>query len=211
VKSPAVPGATFYFDLGSPFAYLTAERIGEVLGPPATAQGEPAATPGPQVRWQPVSLGALFKLAGRSSWSLGDPDRRRAGITEVQRRAAAYGLPPVIWPEPWPSNYLFAMRACTYAFQRSRGHEFALGAFRVAFQHGCDLGVPEHVLAVAAEAGLDPREVQEATGDPAVKAALRAVTEDAHERGVFGVPTVSVGGELFWGDDRLEQAALALG
>ena len=46
---------------------------------------------------------------------------------------------------------------------------------------------------------------------PAVKTALRAATVQAHERGVFGVPTVAVGEELFWGDDRLEQAALALG
>ena len=189
--------ATFYFDLGSPYAYLAAERLVDVMPEP--------------VAWQPVSLGALFKLAGRSSWSLGDPDRRRAGIAEVQRRAAAYGLAPVCWPEPWPSNYLFAMRACTYAFAQGRGHEFALGAFRAAFRQGRDLGVSEHVLAVAGEVGLDPGEVEEATADPAVKTALRAATVQAHERGVFGVPTVVVGEELFWGDDRLEQAALILG
>jgi 2-hydroxychromene-2-carboxylate isomerase len=189
--------ATFYFDLGSPYAYLAAERLADVMPEP--------------VAWQPVSLGALFKLAGRSSWSLGDPDRRRAGIAEVQRRAAAYGLAPVCWPEPWPSNYLFAMRACTYAFAQGRGHEFALGAFRAAFRQGRDLGVPEHVLAVAGEVGLDPREVEEATSAPAVKAALRTATVQAHERGVFGVPTVVVGEELFWGDDRLGQAGAALG
>jgi 2-hydroxychromene-2-carboxylate isomerase len=214
VNPSPTSGATFYFDLGSPFAYLTAERIGEVLSPPAPPammQGEPAETPGRHILWQPVSLGALFKLAGRSSWSLGDPDRRRAGIAEVQRRAAAYGLPPVRWPEPWPSNYLFAMRACAYAFAQGRGHEFTLAAFRAAFRHGHDLGASEHVLTVAAGAGLDPRAVEDATGDPAVKDALRAATQDAHERGVFGVPTVAVGGELFWGDDRLEQAAAALG
>jgi 2-hydroxychromene-2-carboxylate isomerase len=198
VNSPPASAARFYFDLGSPFAYLTAERIAAVLGE--------------HVQWQPVSLGALFKLAGRSSWSLGDPDRRRAGIAEVQRRAAAYGLAPVRWPDPWPSNYLFAMRACMHAFQQGRGHEFTLGAFRAAFRQGRDLGEPEHVLEVAGEVGLDPREVEHATtGEPAVKAALRAATEAAHERGVFGVPTVAVGEELFWGDDRLEQAALALG
>jgi 2-hydroxychromene-2-carboxylate isomerase len=214
VNPPPEDGATFYFDLGSPFAYLTAERIAGVLSPPAPpveVPEEPGAARGRRVVWQPVSLGALFKLAGRSSWSLGDPDRRRAGIAEVERRAEAYGLPPVRWPEPWPSNYLLAMRACAFAFARGRGHEFTLAAFRAAFQHGHDLGLPERVLAVAAEVGFDPREVEEATGDPAVKAALRAATEEAHERGVFGVPTVAVGGELFWGDDRLEQAALALG
>ena len=149
MNSPPASGARFYFDLGSPYAYLTAERISEVLPEP--------------VSWQPVSLGAIFKLAGRSSWSLGDPDRRRAGIAEVQRRAAAYGLAPVRWPDPWPSNYLFAMRACTYAFQQGRGHQFTLGAFHAAFRQGRDLGQPGHVLAVAGEVGLDPREVEHAT------------------------------------------------
>jgi 2-hydroxychromene-2-carboxylate isomerase len=191
-----VPRATFYFDLGSPFAYLTAERLGDVI-------------PGP-VTWQPISLGALFKANGRSSWALGDPGRRQAGMAEVQRRARSYGLAPLRWPEPWPSNYLFAMRAATFAFQVGRGRELTLRAFRDAFQGGRDLGVPEHVLQAAAQAGLDPEALADGTRDPEVKLALRAATEIAHERGVLGVPTIAVGDELFWGDDRLEDAAAAL-
>ncbi|MFZ1153750.1 MAG: DsbA family protein, partial [Solirubrobacteraceae bacterium] len=70
---------TFYFDLGSPFAYLAAERLHEVLPEP--------------VQWEPVSLGGLFKLADRSSWSLGENERRQAGMTEVERRARLYELP----------------------------------------------------------------------------------------------------------------------
>jgi 2-hydroxychromene-2-carboxylate isomerase len=183
----------FYFDLGSPYAYLAAERLADVLPEP--------------VAWQPLSLGALFKLAGRSSWSLGDPERRREGIAEVERRAELYDLAPVRWPEPWPSNYLFAMRACTYAFQVGQGIEFSLRAFRAAFQHGHDLGVPERVLTLAGDAGLDPRAVADATQDPQVKLALRAATQDAHDLGVFGVPTIAFGEELFWGEDRLKDAA----
>jgi len=188
--------ATFYFDLGSPFAYLAAERVAEVLPEP--------------VAWQPVSLGALFKLAGRSSWSLGDPDRREAGMAEVQRRARLYGLPDIHWPDPWPSNYLFAMRVATFAFQVGRGEEFTMQALRHAFRDGHDLGVPEQVLQAAGDVGLDSREVQGAAQDPEVKGALRAATDAAHELGVFGVPTVAVGEELFWGDDRLKDAAAAL-
>ncbi len=187
---------TFYFDLGSPYAYLTAERIREVLPEP--------------VEWQPVSLGALFKLGGRSSWSLGDPARQRAGMAEVQRRAREYGLEPVRWPDPWPSNYLFAMRAATFAFRSGHGREFTVQAFRHAFRHGHDLAVPEHVLAAAADAGLDPQAVRDATGDPEIKLVLRAATDAAHELGVFGVPTISVAGQLFWGDDRLGEAAVAV-
>jgi 2-hydroxychromene-2-carboxylate isomerase len=191
-----MPQATFYFDLGSPFAYLTAERLEAHLPEP--------------VAWQPVLLGGIFKLNGRSSWALGDADRRRAGIAEVERRAREYGLPPVRWPEPWPSDYLFAMRVATFAFQVGRGREFTTQAFRAAFQVGQDLSVAEHVLGAATTIGLDPQTAAEATRDPAVKAALRTATDAAHERGVFGVPTVAVDGELFWGDDRLRGAAAQL-
>jgi 2-hydroxychromene-2-carboxylate isomerase len=187
---------TFYFDLGSPFAYLAAERIADVLPEP--------------VAWQPISLGALFKLTGRSSWSLGDPSRRRAGIAEVEQRAQRYGLPTLRWPDPWPGNYLFAMRAATFAFQAGRGREFTIVAFRHAFRDGRDLCEPASVLRAAADAGLDAQAVEDATRDPQVKLALRAATDAAHELGVFGVPTVAIDGELFWGEDRLQDAAAAL-
>jgi 2-hydroxychromene-2-carboxylate isomerase len=189
--------ATFYFDLGSPFAYLAAERMSEAL-------------PGPVV-WQPVSLGGLFKSTGRSSWSLDDPDRRAAGMAEVERRARLYGLPPIRWPDPWPTDYLFAMRAATFAFGQDCGREFTLLAFRHAFKHGHDLGVQERVLEVAADAGLDAQAVRDAAADPAIKLALRSATDAAHELGVFGVPTVAVAHELFWGEDRLSEAAAAQG
>ncbi len=188
---------TFYYDLGSPYAYLTAERIGEILGAP--------------IVWQPVSLGGLFKANGRSSWSLGEAERRRAGMAEVERRARAYGLPTVRWPDPWPSDYLLAMRVATYAFTVGRGHEFTMRAFRHAFRHGRDLAVREHVLQAAADAGLDPQAAGEAAGENEIKLALRSATEAAHELGVFGVPTIAAAGELFWGDDRLRDAAAALG
>jgi 2-hydroxychromene-2-carboxylate isomerase len=189
---------TFYFDLGSPYAYLTAERLGEVLG-------------GEAVAWQPISLGGLFKANGRSSWGLRSRESREAGIEEVERRAQAYGLPELRWPDPWPSNYLFAMRVATFAFQAGHGEAFTLQAFRDAFQHGRDLGVAEQVLQAAEQAGLDPSAAREATTDPQVKHALRAATEAAHVRGVIGVPTLAVDEELFWGDDRLVDAAAALG
>src|ERR1700684_2390885 len=188
--------ATFYFDLGSPFAYLAAERLCELLPEP--------------VIWQPVSLGALFKLTGRSSWALGEPAGRQAGMAEVERRARLYELAPVRWPDPWPSNYLYAMRAAIYAFGAGSGRRFTMEAFRHAFAHGHDLAIPEHVLQAAERAGLDPSAVDEATRDPEVKLALREATDAAHELGVFGFPTIAIDDELYWGDDRLQDAADAL-
>jgi len=187
---------SFYFDVGSPYAYLAAERLTSVLDQP--------------VDWQPVSLGALFKLTGRSSWALGDHRRRQAGMAEVQRRAREYGLPAIAWPDPWPGNYLMAMRAATFACARGRGREFALRAFRDAFQRGRDLSVPAHVLDAAEQVGLDPSGVQDATQDPQIKRALREATDAAHRLGVIGVPTIAIDGEPIWGDDRLEDAAARL-
>ncbi|MBV9196366.1 MAG: 2-hydroxychromene-2-carboxylate isomerase [Solirubrobacterales bacterium] len=188
---------TFYFDVGSPYAYLAAERMDALVARP--------------VRWQPVLLGGLFRLTGRSSWALGDYRRRQAGMAEIERRARSYGLPPVRWPDPWPSDYLLAMRAVTFAFgfglAEETGREFAFRAFRDAFQRGSDLSIPARLYEAAGAVGLDRAEVAAATENPGVKAALRDATQAAYELGVFGVPTFAVGDELFWGDDRLEDAA----
>jgi 2-hydroxychromene-2-carboxylate isomerase len=191
-----VARATFYFDLGSPFAYLAAERIAEVIAEP--------------VDWQPISLGALFKLTGRSSWALADPARRKEGMAEVERRARSYGLPPLRWPDPWPGNYLIAMRAATFAQRTGHIRELATSAFRNAFQSGHDLSIAARVLEAARDAGLDPGEVEEATNHEEIKLALREATDSAHQLGVFGVPTIVIDGEVFWGDDRLESAAAYL-
>ncbi len=191
-----MPPVTFYFDLGSPYGYLAAERLDTVLPAP--------------VEWQPVLLGAIFKLTGRSSWALGDYELRQAGMAEIERRARHYGLPPVRWPDPWPTNYLTAMRAATYAFAAGRGREFTLQAYRNAFQRGADLSLPSRVLEAAEGAGLDPREVQAQVGAEKVKESLRSATEAAFELGVIGVPTVAIGDEVFWGDDRLQDAAARL-
>jgi len=190
-----MPPASFYFDLGSPFAYLAAERLDAVLPAGAT--------------WVPVSLGALFKLTGRSTWALGDHRRRQAGMAEIERRARAYGLPPLRWPDPWPSHYLMAMRAATHAYATGVGRAFTRAAFRLAFVEGRDLALASGVREAGRRAGIDPDALDRATEDPAVKLELRETTQTAYEHGVFGVPTVAVDGALFWGDDRLEEAAAA--
>jgi 2-hydroxychromene-2-carboxylate isomerase len=169
--------ATFYYDLMSPYAYLASARIDRVLPEPAT--------------WQPILLGGLFRLTGRSSW-------------------AAYGLPQLRWPDPWPSSSLAAMRVAVHARRAGREREFAAAAFGTAFVDGRDLGELHHVLGAAEAAGLDPRAAEEAVSDRSVKDELRDQTDAAGARGVFGVPTVAVGEELFWGDDRLEEAAAAV-
>jgi 2-hydroxychromene-2-carboxylate isomerase len=185
----------FYYDLGSPYSYLAAERVAEVLG----------TTP----VWRPVLLGAIFKATGRGSWA--NTEHRAEGMAECERRAREYGLPPIRWPEPWPGNMLLAMRAATFAERAGRVVAFSLAAFRQAFAAGRDLSEPDNVVVAAAACELHPRAVLGGIETKAVKDGLRRATDEAIERGVVGVPTVALGDELFWGDDRLEEAAAARG
>ena len=191
------PRATFYFDLGSPYAYLTAERISGVFAAAGLEQPE----------WQPVLLGGLFRTFERDSWANGPG--REEGMAEVERRAAAYGLAPIAWPEPWPGNTLFAMRVATFAKQTGRTVSFALAGFRQAFAAGRDLSEPDNVLIAAAACELHPRALLKAVETEGVKNALREATDRAAELGVFGVPSLLVGDEVFWGDDRVEEAVSA--
>jgi 2-hydroxychromene-2-carboxylate isomerase len=185
----------FYFDLGSPYAYLAAERIAAVFDQAGAEQPE----------WQPVLLGGLFRRFDRDSWAKG-PERAR-GLAECERRASAYGLPPIRWPEPFPGNTLFAMRVATFAKEIGRTVSFSLAAFRQAFAAGRDLSEPDNVLLAAASSELHPHAVETAVARDAIKVRLREATERAGDLGVMGVPSVVVGDRVLWGDDRLEEAA----
>ena len=187
----------FYYDLASPYAYLSAERIAAVFEDAGADQPE----------WQPILLGGLFKRFGRSSWGVGP--EREAGMAEVERRAQAYGLPPLRWPDPWPGNSLTAMRAAVFAKELGRAVSFSLAAYRQAFAAGRDLTEPDNVFIAAASSELHPRSLQTAIARDAIKQRLGDATDHAGDLGVFGVPAVVVAGEVFWGDDQLERAAAA--
>ena len=184
----------FYYDLASPYAYLAAERIHDVL--PVTPV------------WQPILLGGIWQQSGGGSWAM--TDARAEGIAEVERRAAEYGLLPMRWPDPWPGNSLRAMRAATFAQQIGRAVAFSLAAFRQAFAAGRDLSELDNVVIAGAACELHPNALLKAIETQSVKDRLRDATAEAYALGVRGVPTVAVGNELFFGDDRLEEAAAAL-
>jgi len=187
----------FYYDLGSPYAYLAGERVSAVF---AEAGADPP-------EWQPILLGGLFKRFDRDSWGNG-PERER-GMEECEHRAATYRLPPIRWPDPWPGNTLFAMRAATFAKEIGRAVSFSLAAFRQAFAAGRDLGERDNVLLAAAAAEIHPRALLAAVDRDSLKSALREATDQAGDLGVRGVPSLVVNGEVYWGDDRLEDAARA--
>lgn len=185
----------FYYDTNSPYAYLAANRIGDLI---------------PDAVWKPVALPIIFKAIGKMPWSLSD--RRPAGVAEIERRAAERGLPPLRWHEDWPRETWSwsPLRAAIVADDEGQQREFALAAYGVMFAEGRSLADVENVLDAARAAGLDPDQVRERIdGDDDVKERLRANTDEAIAAGAVGVPTVAVGGELYWGDDRLDEAAAA--
>lgn len=183
----------FYYDLNSPYAYLAAMRIEELL---------------PTATWQPVAFAFMLRALGRRPWSF-DQQTRADGQAEVQRRAAERGLPPVHWPPGWPveSYSLMPLRAVIVAAEQGLERDLTRGLFRRAFADGAALSDVEGVLDVAAAVGVDRDAVREGVGRQSVKDALRRATDEALARGAIGVPTVAVGEELFWGDDRLPEAA----
>jgi 2-hydroxychromene-2-carboxylate isomerase len=186
----------FYFDLASPYAYLASTRIEASLGP--------------DVRWQPVLVGALHRHFRRVSWGA-TPELRSAGVAEIESRARDYGLPAIVWPAPYPANSLIAMRAAIWADRQGSGRAFAQAAFAAAFQQGIDLTPRSAVLEVAERLRLDAADLDSALGDGGLKQALRDANDRAIAEGVYGVPTFDAGGLLWWGDQQLPAAAAALG
>jgi 2-hydroxychromene-2-carboxylate isomerase len=180
----------FFFGAMSPYSWFAAERIGGLI---------------PGARWRGVLAGAVFKANGRTSWGL--TDDREAGLADCERRAAEHGLGPIVWPDPWPTSDLDVARAMVHAERLGLLEPFALAAMRLEFLEGVDLGEPPAVLEAARRAGIDAEELGEAIGREEVKQGLRAITDEALQLGVFGVPTIVIGDDLYWGDDHLQRAA----
>lgn len=176
----------------SPYSWFAAERIDELI---------------PDAEWRPVFAGGIFKQCGRSSWGLGD--QRALGIADCEARAQQHGLGSMRWPDPWPTVDVRVARAMLIARDSGALKPYALAAMRLAFREGRGLAEVEVIEEAARRAGIDPAGLVQASQAPEVKAALRSENDDAVSRGVFGVPTVLVGSRLYWGDDRLEDAAAA--
>ncbi len=190
IRAVSVPEPRFYFGAMSPYSWFAAERIGALL---------------PEARWRGVLAGAVFKANGRTSWGL--TGERERGIADCECRAAAHGLGPIRWPDPWPTSDLTVARAMMHAEELGSLRDFALAAMRLSFLEEADLGELDAVLEAAGRAGLDPAQTRESIVSEAIKQKLHERTEEALAAGVFGVPTIVIGEDLYWGDDTLERAA----
>lgn len=190
----------FFFDLGSPASYLAHTQLPELCR-------ETGAT----LVYRPMLLGGVFQATGNASPAM-IPAKGRYMVRDLARFAERYGVPMRFNPH-FPINTLTLMRLLV-AVQLHQPERFA-EAVRVLFQaiwvDGVNMGDPAKVAGVLAAAGFDAAALQTQIAESQVKDALKATTEEAVKRGVFGAPTCFVGEEMFFGQDRLDFVREALG
>jgi 2-hydroxychromene-2-carboxylate isomerase len=186
----------FFYDFSSPYSYLAALRVDDLL---------PV-----RPRWRPIAFGAIVQQIGKVPWSFGTD--RSADFKEIERRAHERCLPHVRYPRGWPRETysLTPLRAALVADEIGLLRELSRELFQAIFVEGHDFTDLETTLSAAERAGIERTQMDAGVGRQDIKDRLRAATDQAIERGVTGVPTVAVGDELFWGDDRLEDAADAI-
>ena len=190
----------FFFDYGSPYSYLANTQL------PALR-----ARSGCEIVYRPMLLGGVFKATGNQSPALEPVEaKRRYGAAEILRWVERLGVAFQMNPH-FPINTLGLMRAAHAAQKHGVFDAFHAAVYPAFWARGENLGDPPVVVRVLREAGLDAVALLAAAKEDAAKAALRATTDEAVERGAFGAPTFFVGDEMFFGQDRLDFVERALG
>jgi 2-hydroxychromene-2-carboxylate isomerase len=187
----------FFFDFGSPATYLAWTQLPRI-----------ARETGAQIIWKPMLLGGVFKATGNQSPVM-IPSKGRWMLQDLNRFASRYGV-VMQFIAQFPINTLTLMRGAT-GYQDSEHFEhYVTTMFEALWVQQKNLGDP-HVLAeVLGAAGFDLAEFERLVNDETVKERLKATTEEAIKRGVFGAPTLFVGNEMYFGQDRLDFVADAL-
>ena len=189
----------FYFDVGSPAAYLAYTQLPHLC-----------ADTGAELLWKPMLLGGVFQATGNRSPVEVAP--KGAYMTDdLKRFARRYGVPYEHNPH-FPINTLLLMRGATALQMREpeRLRAYLDAVFPAIWVEGRNMNEPATVGAVLQQAGFDATRILTMASEQEVKDRLKAVTQEAVARGVFGAPTMFVGSQMFWGQDRLDFVREAL-
>lgn len=186
----------FWYEFASTYSYPAAMRIEKL-----------AADQGVTVRWRPFLLGPIFKAQG---WTTSPfniyPAKGRYMVRDIERIAASRGLTFRL-PDPFPAQGLHAARLALAGLEAGWTPAFTKAVYCAEFQRGEDISNPDVLASCLREAGADPVAASEVATCQPIKDQLRANTDEAIRREVFGAPTFATpDGEIFWGDDRLDDA-----
>ena len=185
----------FWYDFASTYSYPAALRVEDV-----------AREKGVAVRWRPFLLGPIF---ARQGWTTSPfnlfPAKGKNMIRDLERLCAKLRL-PFVSPDPFPQNSLLAARVAWALEEDARG-PFSRAVYLSEFGEGRRIDDPDSMSALLAACGHEPRVVLERAGSDEVKSRLKAQGADVERHGIYGAPSfVTASGELFWGNDRLEDA-----
>ncbi|ETR77931.1 DSBA oxidoreductase [Afipia sp. P52-10] len=190
------PTIDFWYDFASTYSYVAAMRIAPL-----------AEQAGVSIRWRPFLLGPIFQAQGlnNSPFNL-FPVKGRYMWRDMERLCADIGI-AFRRPEPFPQASLLAARVALVGADQGWCETFSRAVYQAEFAHGHDIGKPETIVAVLHDLGLPPDPILGQAHSEPIKARLRQQTDAASALHIFGAPTFSTGdGEIFWGNDRLEQA-----
>lgn len=184
----------FWFTMGSTYSFLSVMRLADV-----------ERSSGISFRWRPFHL--LVILQEMKHVPFADKPAKSAYMwRDIERRAAMYGLKPTL-PAPYPARQsVTANLIATVGMQEGWGSDFVRAAYRRWFVLGQETGSEPNISESLRDIGQNPERVLKLAGNDAIKTVLTAETDAARSLGIFGSPTFSIGREIFWGDDRLDDA-----
>lgn len=185
----------FWFSIGSTYTYLTVMRLHKVQELSGLA-----------FDWKPFSVRALMQEMKNIPF-VGKPAKEKYMWRDVERRAFQYGI-PVNWPVEYPLEHFdLANRVAVVAEQEGWCPEYVRTCYRLWFQEGLPAGDAKNLRRSLAEVGQSLDRVLKLANSESAEKSYKDATALARSRGIFGSPSFVVGGrELFWGDDRLEDA-----
>jgi 2-hydroxychromene-2-carboxylate isomerase len=185
----------FFYEFASTYSYIAAMRIAPL-----------AHTAGVTVCWRPFLLGPIFKSQGwdTSPFNL-YPAKGRYMVRDCERQCAALGI-AFRMPDPFPQNTLLAARVALAALAEGWGEDFSRAVYLAQFADGRQIGGAEVIGEIVRDLGRDGGAALMRAQSDAIRQKLRAETAEAQRLGIFGAPSFVARNELFWGNDRLEQA-----
>lgn len=191
-----MPKIDFWFEFASTYSYLAAMRIGDM-----------ARTAGVEVVWRPFMLGPIFKAQGFDTSPFNVFLEKGAYMwRDMDRICAERGL-PLTPPDPFPQNGLYAARLALIGAHEGWAEEFTKAVYTAQFGGGVQISDKQALTKILDDIGQDGEGLLTRIEDTSIKEALKKQTEQALAIGVFGAPTfITESDEMFWGDDRLEQA-----
>lgn len=187
----------FWFEFASTYSHITAQRIEPLV---ANAQIP--------MRWRPFLLGPIFASQGWNNSPFNIyPAKGRHMWRDMERLSAKLHL-PLTRPDPFPANSMLAARVAIQLQDRPEIAGFTREVFRAEFCEGANIAEPDVIRGILTDLDLNATTFLDGARTDAVKARLKLQTEHAQRLGLIGAPSFVVDGEIFWGNDRLEEALM---